>query len=249
MRYFFLVSGGKDSTAMVLKEFEERQDTLWKKIKNWLRRVPKPVLVFGDTRLNLTHGRKSVEKLRKYTGWYLHIVRYEGDKKPFHVLKEAFKKLPQAIDHMKKTGIFRRNMFQCCNILKHGPMIEWSKQQSKDSCFVLGIKGSDGAIHRRYRMRELRERNTFYRRHKANNLLYYYPLRDWTQEQVLEKLREHGFSDIKSTGCSICPIFCMFESWRKKDPDSWRRSVQFADRLGVKHPAMGQQFLTKLCYE
>ena len=236
MKYYFLVSGGKDSTAMVLKAFEEGM------------KGKHPTLVFGDTRLNLTHARKSVEKLKGYTGWPLEIVRYEGDKRPFHILKESFKKLPQAIEYMKETGIFRRNMFQCCNILKHGPMIEWSKQQPENSCFVLGLKGSDSAIHRRYRMSELRERDTFYRRHKSTGLLYYYPLRDWKQQQVKNILGSHrGFHKTKSTGCSICPIFCMFESWRKKDPDTWRRSVQFADRLGIDHPAMGQQFLTKLC--
>jgi 3'-phosphoadenosine 5'-phosphosulfate sulfotransferase (PAPS reductase)/FAD synthetase len=206
-------------------------------------------LVYGNTRLNLAGSMDSVNRLTTYVKWPVHVVRYEGERKPIQVLKESFHKLPQAIEHMKETGVFRRNMFQCCNILKHGPMIKWSKQQSKDACFVLGIKGSDGAIHRRYRMSELRERNTFYRRHKSNGLLYYYPLRDWTQQQVEDKLREYGFSNIKSTGCSICPIFCMFESWRKKDPNTWRRSVQFADKLGVKHPAMGQQFLPQICSE
>ena len=230
MKYYFLVSGGRDSTAMVLKALDEGITG---------------TLVYGNTRINMKQSFDSLKKLESYTGWPLEIVRYEGEKKPITILKESFAKIPQAVEHMKETGVFRRNMFQCCNILKHKPMIEFSKAQPKDSCFVLGLKGSDSAIHRIYRMKQLRELDTFYRRHKANNLLYYYPLRDWTEEQVTEKLQEHGFNNTHSSGCTICPIFCIFENWRKKDPDTWRRSVQMADRLGIEHPAQGQQFLTE----
>ena len=232
MRYYFLVSGGRDSTAMVLKALDEGITG---------------TLVYGDTRINMKQSFDSLKKLESYTGWPLEIVRYEGEKKPMAVLKESFAKIPQAVEHMKETGVFRRDMFQCCDILKHKPMIEFSLAQPEDSCFVLGIK-NESPIHRLYRMRQLREQDTFYRRHKANNLLYYYPLRDWTDEQVTEKLQEHGFKETHSSGCTICPIFCMFEGWRKKDPDTWRRSVQMADRLGINHPAQGQQFLSE-CFK
>lgn len=232
LEYFFMVSGGKDSTAMVLKALDEGI---------------KGTLVYGDTRLNMASSRETMQKLASYTGWPLQIVRYEGEKPPIEILKESFYKIPKALAYIKEHDVFRRNMFQCCNILKHKPMIEYAKEQPSNSCFALGLKGSDYAIHRKYRLRELREQNTFFRRHKANNLLYYYPLRDWTEEQVMAKLREHGFQNTHSSGCTICPIFCLFEHWRKKDPDTWRRSVQMADRLGIEHPAAGQQFLTKLC--
>jgi len=226
MKYYFLVSGGKDSTAMVLQAYEERI---------------KGELLYGDTRLELKGSLPVIERLADYTGFPLHIVRYQGEKKPIQVLKESFKNIPKALDFMQKTGKFRRNMFHCCNILKHQPMREFQKQHNEDSCFALGLKGSDGAIHRRYRMRQLREQDTFFRKH-TNGFLYYYPLRDWTQVQVYEMLKKHGFQDVESTGCTICPIFCLFVSWKNKDPDTWRRSVQFADRLGIEHPASGQQF-------
>ena len=229
-KYYFLVSGGRDSTAMVLKALDEDLTG---------------TLVYGDTRLNMKQSFDSLKKLESYTGWPLEIVRYEGEKKPIVVLKESFSKIPQAVEYMKETGVFKRNMFQCCNILKHKPMIEHAKRQGVNACFVLGLKGSDQSITRIYRMKQLRELNTYYRRIVKNNLLYYYPLRDWTEGQVTEKLQEHGFNNTHSSGCTICPIFCMFENWRKKDPNTWRRSVQMADRLGIEHPAQGQQFLTE----
>jgi 3'-phosphoadenosine 5'-phosphosulfate sulfotransferase (PAPS reductase)/FAD synthetase len=233
MVYYYLVSGGRDSTAMVLDALDKNKSG---------------ILLHSDTRLTMNKSKESLEKLQKYTGWELEIVRYDGDKKPIQILKEAFSKVPDAIEHMKKTGVFRRNMFQCCNILKHRPMLDFQKKQPEDSVYVLGLKGSDSAIHRIYRMRELRERDTFYRRHKATGLCYYYPLRDWTEQQVTDKLNEHGFNDVHSSGCTICPIFCMFESWKNKDGDAWRRSVQMADRLGIEHPAQGQQFFTE-CFK
>lgn len=227
---YFLVSGGRDSTAMVLLAYEQGI---------------RGNLLFGDTRINLTHARKSVEKLREYTGWPLEIVRYEGDKKPFQVLRESFLKVPQCIQHLKDTDVFRRNMFQCCRVLKHEPMEKIQKELGDNSVFVMGIK-NESPIHRIYRMRQLRDLNTYYRKHKTTGFLYYYPLRDMRDEDIQEILKRHGFQDIKSTGCSICPIFCVFESWKDKDPDTWRRSIQFADRMGIKHPAAGQQFLTNL---
>ena len=232
MKYYFLVSGGRDSTAMVLKALDEGMTG---------------TLVYGDTRLNMKQSFDSLKKLESYTGWPLEIVRYEGEKKPIIVLKESFSKIPQAIRHLKETGVFSRNMFECCNILKHKPMIEHAKRQGANACFVLGLKGSDQSITRIYRMKQLRELGTYYRRIVKNKLLYYYPLRDWTEEQVTEKLQFHGFNNTHSSGCTICPIFCMFENWRKKDPDTWRRSVQMADRLGIEHPAQGQQFFPSIC--
>lgn len=232
MKYYFLVSGGKDSTAMVLKEYDEGRTG---------------ELLYGNTRLNKGYAKKQVQRLAEYVGWTLHEARYEGDQRPIDVLKESFHKLPEAFKWIEEKGTYGRKMFKCCDILKHGPMITWQKAQDKDSCFVLGLKGSDGALHRRYRMRELRERDTFYRRIKSNGLLYYYPLRDWTPTQVKDKLREHGFQDVKGTGCTICPIFCIYEGFRKADPDTWRRSVQMADRLGIEHPAMGQTFIPEFC--
>lgn len=225
--YHFMVSGGRDSAAMVLLCYE---------------RGIKGTLVYGNTRLNLKHAQVNAELLSEITGWRLEIVMYDGTERPIQILKDAFNRIPDAVDHFKKTKAFRRNFFRCCDLLKHGPMIKYAKDQDSNACFVLGLKGYDNAIHRIYRMNQLREAKTFYRRIVKTGLLYYYPLRDWTDQMVTSKLIEHNLNYFKSTGCSICPIFCMFENWRKKDPDTWRRSVQFADRMRIKHPAMGQQF-------
>ena len=56
MEYFFLVSGGKDSTAMVLKAYDEAMTG---------------TLVHGDTRLNMHGSKETLVKLASYTGWPL----------------------------------------------------------------------------------------------------------------------------------------------------------------------------------
>ena len=235
---YFLVSGGRDSTAMVLLAYEQGI---------------RGTLLFGDTRLNISTARHVVARLQSYTAYPLITARYDGIETPIAVLKDSFKEIPRCLNHLKKTKTFRRNMFRCCATLKHKPMETLQKDlalmQGEDITFVMGIKNEQPA-HRLFRMKELREKNTRYRRMTKNNLRYYYPLRDMKENDINEILSRHsykgrGFIKIKSSGCSICPIFCIFENWRTKDPDTWRRSVRMADRLGIKHPAMDQQFLSE----
>lgn len=224
---YFLVSGGRDSTAMVLLAHEQGI---------------KGTLLFGDTRFNLSSARDSLAKLQAYTGYALITARYEGELKAIDVLSESFKKIPQCVEHLERTGDFRRNMFQCCRILKHKPMIEKERELGENAVFLMGLK-MESPIHRLAAMNKLRKRNTFYLRHKENGILFYYPLRDMFDSDIEEILKRHKFGKVKSSGCTLCPIFCVFESWRKKDGDSWRRSIQKADRMRIKHPAAGQLFL------
>ena len=57
-KYYFLVSGGRDSTAMVLKALDEGMTGM---------------LVYGDTRLNMKQSFDSLKKLESYTGWPLEM--------------------------------------------------------------------------------------------------------------------------------------------------------------------------------
>lgn len=230
---YFLTSGGRDSTAMVLEAH---------------RLGIKGELVYGDTRLNRSDAIKVMKRLAEYTGYKLNIIRYEGKERPIEILRKSFANVEKAITHMKETGTFRRNMFSCCSILKHKPMDRFFVTLDKDKILlILGIKGGDGAIHRRYRLRQLRDKETFSRTLKANGLTYFYPLRDCSNNDIDLILCEHGFREIHSSGCTICPIFLMFDSWKKKDPDTYRRSVLFAKRLGIQTEATLQLPLSQFC--
>ena len=56
-----------------------------------------------------------------------------------------------------------------------------------------------------------------------------------------------GFEETKSSGCSMCPYFVVYDSWRSKDYDSWCRSVAKAKLLGIEPRATDQLPLRAFC--
>jgi len=225
MQVVFLVSGGRDSTAMVLEAY---------------RLGIRGLMAFNETGYNREGAYAVLEQLQETTGFPLHVVRYTGEKPRGEILREAFLKIPEALEILHRTGKYRRNIFACCSMLKKQPMTRFIRGLGRDCVLVLGIKGSDGAINRTYRMRQLREQGVFYRRHQRNGLLYYYPLRDCTDRDVDAILAEWNMAHIQSTGCRICPLFVLFPKWRKKEPKTWQRSVHFARQLGIDCDAVYQ---------
>ena len=234
------VSGGKDSTAMALSLWDH---CLFHQIDADIS------LLFGDTRINRSKGRETIKQLAEKTGWPIHTARYEG--KPLQVLHDSFRIIPKAIEqaqgHANGGPKSYKTLFPCCAILKKKPMDNYIKSlQGQEVILLLGLKGGDAALHRKYRMGQLREWNTFYRRHKKNGILYYYPLRDCQQSDIERVLKNYGFEDVESSGCSICPIFCVAD-WKHKDPDTWRRSMAMSERLGIPIRAENQLGIEGFC--
>lgn len=229
---YFLASGGRDSTAMVLEAHA--------------------LGIKGTMTFNFTHyngkGIKVLKRLQETTGYSLKIVKYDGDEKPSDILRSSFMRVPEAIADMKDKGRFNKRFFRCCVELKEKPNTRLIKSLDPDNAvLIMGLKAGDGAKNRRLRMLELRQRGTFYRKHKANGLLYYYPLRDCHKTDIDNILDEWQYSDIPSTGCNICPVFCMFDSLRKKDPLTWLRSVTYARKLGIDFPHAAQTTINQFC--
>ena len=236
---FICVSGGRDSTAMTLLLAND------KRASNMDIR-----LLFGDTRLNSPRARKVVKRLSKDFDWPLEIARYEGQDKVIDVLRQSFEVIPSAIErkdhHVSGKSKSYKTLFPCCTILKKHPMRTFLKKQDKDKIIqFLGIKGGDKALHRWYRMKELRDANT-YKRLKKDGYLYYYPLRDYSDSQVQEVLDRYGYNDVTSSGCMVCPIFCVAD-WEKKNPETTRRSRLMAKRFGVDLRAENQLPLRAFC--
>ena len=235
---FLCVSGGRDSTAMALLLMDEQTDNM--NIR----------LLFGDTRLNSPRAREIVIRISKETGWPLDVARYEGKEKVIEILRKSFEIIPDAIErkdfHVSGKSKSYKTLFPCCDILKKRPMKEFLKQYKKEDIVqCLGIKGGDKALHRWYRMKELREANT-YQRLKKDGYLFYYPLRDYSDIQVQEVLDSHGYQDVKSSGCVTCPIFCVAD-WEQKNPETYRRSLLMAKRFGIDIRAKNQLPLRAFC--
>jgi len=233
-KIFFLSSGGRDSTAMILEAH---------------RQGINGIMVCSDTRVSRGGAHEVLERLAEYTGYELVFVQYQGDKTPADILKESFLLLPVAQERLKTSKSSPKNSFPCCYHLKHRPMDQYLADLNKeDIVLIMGLKGGDGALHRRYRLAQIRKLDQFWRQHKKG-FLFYYPLRDCTDSDIDMILDEHGFTDVQSSGCSICPIFLVYPNMRKKDPKTWLRSVTFARRLGVEFPEAYQTQLKQFCTE
>lgn len=235
---FVLASGGRDSSAMALSLADYVRE---KKIKADIR------LLFGDTHLNRSKARQTIIKLEEATGFPLETVKYQGDRRVIDILEESFRMIPKAIELLQFGNKSYKTLFLCCDVLKKRPMGLYLKAQDSGRIIqLLGIKDGDLALHRKYRMNQLRDWNTYYRKHKKSGLLYYYPLRDCQETDIARVLMKHGFDRTVGSGCAVCPIFCV-ANWDKKDPETARRSKLMAKRLGIDLRAESQTGLMEFC--
>ena len=233
-----LASGGRDSSAMALSLAEYVKE---KGLDSNIR------LLFGDTHLNRTKARQTIIKLEEVTGFPLETVKYQGNRRVIDILEESFRMIPKAIERLQFSGKSYKTLFLCCDVLKKRPMGQYLKAQDSNRIIqLLGIKDGDLALHRKYRMGQLREWNTYYRKHKKSGLLYYYPLRDCQEADIARILMKHGFDRTVGSGCSVCPIFCVAK-WDMKDPETARRSKLMAKRLGIDLRAESQTGLMEFC--
>ena len=95
---YFLASGGRDSSAMILEAF---------------RLGIKGTMTFNHTYYDGS-AIPILKKLEHITSYPLKIIRYEGEEKPRDILREAFRALPDAIADMKDKGRFNKRFFKCC---------------------------------------------------------------------------------------------------------------------------------------
>lgn len=211
----------------------------------------KGTLVFNDTLYNRQGAREVLEKLSKLTGFPLKVVRYDGEKRPGLIIRESFLKVPMVLKKTQKTKKFRKSYFPCCKHLKHDPTTRYFRSISnpKNAVLVMGIKGADGSYNRRIWLAELRKKDTFYRRHKKNGLLYYYPLRDCNDSDIKRVLGEGSFDWVQSSGCRLCPVFCIFPGLRRADPATWAHSNNLARCLDIDYPLRGQTELLEFLEE
>ena len=236
-------SGGRDSSAMclALKEYTENQGVQTDQIK----------ILFGNTRVNLGSARKAIQKLAEYTGFELVSVRYEGEKTAISILNESFMCIPKAMDRIEQ-GKDIKNLFRCCVLLKERPLSGYSKtllENGHDPQALLGFTHDDYSINRRRIRNESKKNCVYHKRIVSTGILHYYPIIRCKTRDIDKILLNHGFEEVKSSGCSICPYFVIYDSWRKKDYASWERSINKAKSLGVEPRTTDQLPLRAFCSE
>lgn len=231
------VSGGRDSTAMSLE--------LWDYM-TFHQLDLDILLMYEQTGFNSSYATRTVKELQEKTGWPLEVVRYQGEQKPIQILRESFKKIPEALTRLDEGKKEVKNLFRCCTVLKKKPYHEFIRRFAKDEIIiVVGLKGKDGALHRRYRMRQLRDLDTYFRT-KSDGYTYFYPLRDASDKDVRNILRRFNMAHVKSSGCVMCPFFLIYDMG---DKDAERRSRYFAKLNGIEPRMTNQPPLRAFCAE
>jgi 3'-phosphoadenosine 5'-phosphosulfate sulfotransferase (PAPS reductase)/FAD synthetase len=138
------------------------------------------------------------------------------------ILTESFKNIDKA-KLLLKNYEFSKKVFKCCYNLKEKPTREFYKSISKDSIVFLGIKKEDNKNRRIWLLR-LEKKNTFIHYNKNKRIFIGYPLRDISNETIVDFINKSNFKVFHS-GCVICPILLLFNN--KKDLKRYVYSKKF----------------------
>ena len=209
-----LVSGGKESSAIAL-EF-------------WKRKVPCYYMHY-NTGLTMPTSRASLKKLYEHTKdnvidfITINASDYLATLNPPTSVKKVIDSVFEKMDEMlkdkessdKARKNWRRHQLVCCDLLKKNPA-QWYFKENKENfpvdttVRILGLSKYEGH-YRSLRLTELAKANTFLRYQKAKKGWYAYPLRDtYSPKTVPRYLERNGFGDVKSSGCSLCPVLLIF---------------------------------------
>jgi len=205
-----LVSGGVDSTFVALEFFK-------KKIKcSYLH---------NDTGLVMKSSRETLKKLYDYTKTNVtqfHVSKASDFVNVREVLDQSFENLSKVDNAIENENKYERKYFYCCTKLKKEPMKKYCKKNFSPSDTILIRSDLPIENRQRYmRLAQLRKQETFIKYLKSYGFYYGFPLRDF---QTKPKIKE--INNIKSSGCSICPVVLLFRRF-KEDPESYIRSKKY----------------------
>lgn len=203
-------SGGFHSSSIVLKMYELGFTDI--------------TLVFAQTYLEFEETLENIDKIIEITK-YDKFVIYPHYTKKYPNLKELLRYSFSNIEKIKNQPGSERNknyrdFFPCCKILKKYPMSKIHKVISDNSLIFSGLTPYE-SFNRYIRLRELRNKNTFFRFHKTQNILKCYPFRDLiiNKSRIYSRnyfdmifiayLKKYNLN-ISHSGCKICPIRVLF---------------------------------------
>jgi len=198
---YCLVSGGYHSTtsALLLHDYG---------FKN-------VILVHNKTFLEMKSSIKTMEQIQEITKYpYIEIEPsfLEGET-VWNVMKRSLQKIPEVREDIKNKR-YDRNKFECCRKLKKSPGHRFFREQ--ENSIVIDSQCPYESNQRDYRLREIRNKNTYIREMKKGYVKAY-PFRDFHSEKpFLPYLRSKGFSRIKHSGCVICPILIVFKMYKEE---------------------------------
>ena len=192
------------------------------------------VLVHNSTKLELPSCRKTMTELIDYTGFeYIETdpALPEG-KTVMDIIKESIAKIPEVMEDIK-NGYYDRTKFKCCYYLKKKPShIMYRSIDKGNSVVISGIAPYESS-NRGIWLSELRNKNTFIRYHKKHGGVFHmYPFRDrYYVKDFKEYLDDHGWSDVKHSGCIVCPILVCFDIYKGENNERYRRTAALVKKI------------------
>ena len=216
-RVYCWVSGGKDSTALVLALYDQQVE-----IEGEI------FLIHTNTGLRPKSATLTLQKLKKHTKFPFIELKASFPRKA-NLLIESFKQLEKA-EKARKQGKYDRRVFPCCEQLKHKPGKEFikstPKRQRERYVFLSAITRYESQ-RRAWFLNDLAKKGTYIIWNKKMHAFYGYPFRDLFAPKETETfLRAHGFGETRHSGCRICPILILFDLY-EEEPERWVRSKRF----------------------
>lgn len=214
------LSGGMDSTYSLLRLLEEPNLKV------------KIIPLYNNTGLNLKSAKETINKVNNFLSIsgkiqnfraekvriinyddYLEKTRY-SNKNALEIVKDSFNYIEKA-EKLLEQGKYSKKVFPCCYYLKERPLIQFSKNTSKNALFTSSIRPGEGS-NRQLTLRKFRIEKRYFNFDKKMKRWRFYPLRDTKFKEVHEYLIKHNiFWDTKSSGCKICPVLKLFNFKRK----------------------------------
>lgn len=223
-KIYVLVSGGFDSTLLA----------------EWIS-FHYPKKTYFVNCFNPYENSEVLEYYRRQTN-FVEIRANKADNLNYGtILKEAFMKLPEAIE-LRANKKYHKKIFPCCYHIKHKHFYKAKVFKEAGSVIISGIKRGDGSQRRIWTLQMSRGTNpcnqsegkpTFFHRHK-NGILYCYPFRDHTTRELDEEIKDFlwdKFPTLEHSGCQICPVLVLFNL--RREGKRYEKSLDYAKRLGV----------------
>lgn len=187
-------------------------------------------LIFCQTYLENNFTLENISSIQSITNYSL-ITLYPNFTKKYPNMLKLMRYCFSNIDFLRKQPGNEKNKnyrdyFPCCKILKKYPMNKLHKQIPKKHLIFSGLTPFE-SFNRYVRLKELRNKNTYFRNLKVQKVLKCYPYRDLlignrnTSRQYYDKLfedflRKYNLNIIHS-GCKICPIRVLFPKMLNKN--------------------------------
>ena len=197
---YCLISGGYHSTtsALLLHDYGFRNI----------------VLVHNKTFLEMKSSIRTMQKIQNITKYpYIEIIPDLKGDSVWDIMRKSLQKIPEVREDIKNKK-YDRSKFECCRKLKKSPGYKFFR--TKENSIVIDSQCPYESNQRNYRLREIRNDNTYLREMKKGYVKAY-PFRDFYSEKpFLPYLRRKGFSKIKHSGCIICPILIVFKMYKEE---------------------------------